>query len=151
MKDYIGDEGLLKNKDAYLSILFWAVIAYVVSFVLSSIGFNLLGLSIMPIESGVAFKGSLLMLSGLFLSIIPALAFGIVLYFALKRNWEKFKLKTYDLKFSYVIFIFLTILIINLVVEFIITKKFKFPHISILTLVVLFIVPGLFKNKRDII
>jgi hypothetical protein len=151
MKDYIGDEGLLMNKEVYLSVLFWAVVAYVVLFVLGSIGFNLLGSSIIKIESGIAFNTSLLMLSGLFLSIIPAFALGAVFYFALRRNWKRFKLKTYDLKFSYVILIFLAILIMSLIVEFIITRKFKFPDISLLTLAVLFITPSLFKNKKDII
>lgn len=126
---------LLFKKEILLSVIGWSVLCYLISLILFVIGF--------VIATQKPILGLFLML------IIPAVFLFVILFLALKRNYQRFSFFTYEAKLGYVTYIFLAYIIITWITETIITRHLSFPNIGLIGILAIWVVPLLVKNRAN--
>jgi hypothetical protein len=145
MADIFEDEKMIFKKEVFLSVLGWSVLGYAFIVILNLIGTFIFGLGINSEGSGISL--STLGLGLLFFTLIPTLFLSIIFYIALKKNWERFDFIQYKFKFTYLFYIFAFMLVFDVIINFILTKQFKVPQFSLLSAILVFIIPYLIKTE----
>jgi hypothetical protein len=145
MADIFEDDKMIFKKDIFLSVLKWSVLGYAFISVLNLIGIFIFGLGMT--SDSTQLKLTALGLGLLFFTLIPTLIISIIFSIALKRNWQRFGLVKYRFKLTYLSYIFLFIFVFDIILNLIASKQFKLPQFGLLSLILLFIIPGLVKTK----
>jgi hypothetical protein len=145
MVDIFEDDKMIFKKEVFLSILGWSVLGYAFILVLNLIGVFILGLGAESDNLGLMVSS--LGLGLLFFTLIPSLILAIIFYVALKKNWQKFGLIKYKFKITYLSYIFVFMMIFDVILNLILTGKLKLPQFGLLSLIILFIIPGLIKTE----
>tara|TARA_Y100000310_G_scaffold337184_1_gene423617 strand:- start:27 stop:473 length:447 start_codon:yes stop_codon:yes gene_type:complete len=146
MVDWFGDDKIIFKKEVFLTVLFWSIVTYVIIFFINVVGLFILGVGL---QSKVGIPYSTMGSVGLlFIAVLPLLTLGTTLYFALKKNWKRFKLLTYRYKVNYLAAILVFMMIYDVIVNLIITKEFHLPQFGLLAIIIMFIIPTLIKDKR---
>ena len=143
MVDIFEDDKIIFKKEVFLSVLGWSVLGYAFIFIL-----NLVGLFILDI--GMKSEGIGLLTMGLgllFFTLIPTMILAIIFYAALKKNWQRFGFIKFKFKLTYLAYIFVFIMVFDVILNLILTKQFKLPQFGLLSVIILFIIPSLIKTE----
>ena len=146
MIDLFEDDKIILKKEVFLSVLIWSSLTYVIIFAINVVGLLILGLGLGS-KAGLPLS-TLGSVGLLFVAVLPNLILGTTFYFALKKNWKKFKLIQYKFKLSYLAYILIFMALFDVIVNLIITKQFKWPQFGLLAVIIMFIVPTLIKNNK---
>tara|TARA_Y100000034_G_C6704243_1_gene310749 strand:- start:131 stop:571 length:441 start_codon:yes stop_codon:yes gene_type:complete len=145
MMDLFEEDKIILQKEVILSVLFWSVITYIM---VSIINLTTILLVNLQVRLGSKISPFILAILVIVSLILPNIILAGSFYFALKKNWKRFNLIKYKFKASYISYIFILILIYDVLVNFIITKQFKWPAFGLISISLVFIIPLLIKNKK---
>lgn len=155
MAGALEDEKIILKKEVFLSILFWSVLSYASMFILNIALSFILSFGVIKIEGALPnltarLNFTMLALSSLFFTLIPIIILAIIFYIALKRNWQKLGFIEYKLKATYLLYIFIFMVIFDVILNIIITKQIKPPRFSLLAFVLPFIIPQFIKTESNL-
>jgi len=144
-------EGILGRnyKAMQLPAFLWALPITIISFLLLFAG-TTIGL-LLGVKSGtegtlniLPFIGGILV-SALFTSII----YGLFLYLGLRNISKKFPMDKYDIRLNFCANITIYVILIQTIVFSIIEQKFTFSGVGLFPLILLFIIPAIYKPKSQ--